>query len=52
MRPPTFVVMWMWMSCRVKSEREKQVLYINAYVYIYNLEKYIDEFICREAIET
>ena len=34
----------------VKSEREKQILYINTY--IWNLEKWYDEPICRAGIET
>ena len=34
----------------MKSEREKQISYIN--IYIWNLENGIEKFICREGMET
>ena len=33
-----------------KSEREKQILYIN--IYVWNLEKWVDDLICKAEIET
>ena len=38
------------MQSEVKSEREKQISYMNTY--IWNLENGIDEPICRAEIET
>ena len=38
---------------RRKSEREKQISYINAYIYIYRIYKNgIDDLICKVEIET